>query len=100
MRREWNPTVPNRLWVADITYVRTWEGWLYLAAVLDCHSRRCVGWSLRDDPRAELVGEVRVKASDLPMTWGAQRPAHRRWVRTRSLSTALRRFAESTETTR
>jgi len=55
VRRAWNPTAPNRLWVADITYVRTWEGWLYLAAVLDCHSRRCVGWSLRDDLRAELV---------------------------------------------
>jgi putative transposase len=43
VRREWNPTEPNRLWVADITFVRTWEGWLYLAAVLDCFSRRCVG---------------------------------------------------------
>ena len=55
VRREWNPTVPHRLWVADITYVRTWEGWLYLAAVLDCHSRRCVGWSIADHLRAELV---------------------------------------------
>ncbi|HEX2288554.1 MAG TPA: IS3 family transposase [Gaiellaceae bacterium] len=55
VRREWNPTEPNRLWVADITYVRTWEGWLYLAAVLDCHSRRCVGWSIADHLRAELV---------------------------------------------
>ena len=55
MRREWNPTEPNRLWVADITYCRTWEGWLYLAAVLDCHSRKVVGWSLRSDLRAELV---------------------------------------------
>ena len=55
VRREWNPTAPNRLWVADITFIRTWEGWLYLAAVLDCHSRRCVGWSLREDLRSELV---------------------------------------------
>lgn len=55
VRREWNPTAANRLWVADITFTRTWEGWLYLAAVLDCHSRRCVGWSLRDNLRAELV---------------------------------------------
>jgi putative transposase len=44
--------------VADITFVRTWEGWLYLAAVVDCHSRRCVGWSLRDDLRAELLVEA------------------------------------------
>ncbi len=55
VRCEWNPKAPNRLWVADITYVRTWEGWLYLAAVLDCHSRRCVGWSIADHLRAELV---------------------------------------------
>jgi transposase InsO family protein len=51
VRREWNPGEPNRLWVADITYCRTWEGWLYLAAVMDCHSRRCVGWSL---PRPDI----------------------------------------------
>ena len=53
--REWNPTEPNRLWVADITYVRTWEGWIYLAAVLDCYSRKVVGWSIAEHLRAELV---------------------------------------------
>lgn len=55
VRREWSPTEPNRLWVADITYVRTWEGWLYLAAVVDCFSRKVVGWSIADNLRAELV---------------------------------------------
>lgn len=55
VRREWNPSEPNRLWVADITYVRTWEGWIYLAAVLDCFSRKVVGWSIADNLRAELV---------------------------------------------
>jgi putative transposase len=40
------PHQPNHLWVADITYCRSWEGWLYLAAVLDCHSGKVVGWSL------------------------------------------------------
>jgi transposase InsO family protein len=55
VRREWNPTEPNRLWVADITYVRTWEGWLYLAAVVDCFSRKVVGWSIAESLRAELV---------------------------------------------
>jgi putative transposase len=58
VRREWNPTEPNRLWVADITYCRSWEGWLYLAAVLDCHSRKVVGWSLRQGLEAELVTEA------------------------------------------
>jgi len=52
------PDEPNRLWVADITYCRTWEGWLYLAAVIDCHSRKVVGWSLRGDLEAELVTEA------------------------------------------
>jgi putative transposase len=55
VRREWSPSEPNRLWVADITYVRTWEGWLYLAAVLDCYSRKVVGWSLGESLKAELV---------------------------------------------
>lgn len=64
VRREWNPTEPNRLWVADITYCRSWEGWLYLAAVVDCYSRRCVGWSLRDDLRAELVVDAVSMAID------------------------------------
>jgi putative transposase len=53
--RDFNPAAPNRLWCADITYVRTWEGWLYLASVMDCYSRRIVGWALADYLRAELV---------------------------------------------
>ena len=55
VERDFAPRAPDRLWVADITYVRTWEGWLYLAAVVDCFSRRVVGWSLADHMRAELV---------------------------------------------
>jgi putative transposase len=53
--RDFTAPAPNRLWVADITYLRTWEGWLYLAAVVDCYSRRVVGWSIADHMRAELV---------------------------------------------
>jgi putative transposase len=49
---------PDRLYVADITYVRTWEGWLYLAVVLDCFSRRVVGWAMADHLRTELVLEA------------------------------------------
>ncbi len=55
VERDFNPTEPNRLWAADITYIRTWEGWLYLASVMDCYSRRIVGWALADHLRAELV---------------------------------------------
>jgi putative transposase len=46
---------PNRIWVTDITYLRTWQGWLYLVAVQDLYSRRIVGWSMADHMRSELV---------------------------------------------
>src|SRR3954447_3451043 len=55
VRRDFAPTAPNRLWVADLTEIATWEGKLYLAVVLDCFSRRCVGWAMADHMRAELV---------------------------------------------
>ncbi len=46
---------PDQLWVADITYVPTWAGWLYLAVVLDAWSRRIVGWSMATHLRTSLV---------------------------------------------
>jgi putative transposase len=55
VERRFRPEAPNVLWCADITYLRTWEGWLYLAAVQDLYSRRIVGWSMADHLRAELV---------------------------------------------
>jgi putative transposase len=55
VERRFRPAAPNVLWVADITYLRTWEGWLSLAAVQDAFSRRIVGWSMADHMRAELV---------------------------------------------
>lgn len=56
--RRFAAAAPNRKWVADITYVATDEGWLYLAAVLDLCSRRIVGWSTADHLRTELVNEA------------------------------------------
>jgi putative transposase len=50
--------VPDTLWVADITYVPTWAGFLYLAVVLDAWSRRVVGWAMANHLRAELVLEA------------------------------------------
>ena len=55
VKRNFAPQAPDRLWVADITYVRTWEGWLYLAFVLDTYSRRIVGWSMTNNLKTELV---------------------------------------------
>jgi putative transposase len=58
VRRDFAPAAPNRLWVADLTEIATWEGKLYLAVVVDCFSRRCVGWAMADHMRAELVVEA------------------------------------------
>jgi putative transposase len=55
VERQFMPTAPNVLWVADITYLRSWEGWLYLVAVQDAFSRRIVGWSMADHMRSDLV---------------------------------------------
>jgi putative transposase len=55
VQRRFTADRPDALWVADITYIRTWAGWVYLAVVVDAFSRRVVGWSMRDDLRAELV---------------------------------------------
>jgi putative transposase len=55
VERRFRPDRPDVLWVADITYLRTWEGWVYLAAVQDTFSRRIVGWSMAEHMRAELV---------------------------------------------
>ncbi len=55
VKRNFTPEAPDRLWVADITYVRTWEGWLYLSFVLDTYSRRIVGWSMANPLKTELV---------------------------------------------
>jgi putative transposase len=55
VERDFNPQAPDRLWTADITYIRTWEGWLYLASIIDCYSRKIVGWSMADHLRHKLV---------------------------------------------
>ena len=60
---------PNRIWVADITYLRTWQGWLYLGAVQDVYSRRIVGWAMADHMRVELVTDA------LQMALAHRRPA-------------------------
>lgn len=55
VERNFRPTEPDRLWVADITQQRCWDGWLYVAVVIDAFSRRVVGWSMADHLRTELV---------------------------------------------
>jgi len=69
VERDFNPAEPNRLWCADIKEISTWEGKLYLASVLDCFSRKVVGWAMRDNMQAELVVDA------LEMAVARRRPA-------------------------
>ena len=53
--RKFNVLAPNQAWAGDITYIRTWEGWLYLAVVIDLFSRRVVGWSMQSNMQTDIV---------------------------------------------
>ena len=55
LNRAFSVERPNQAWVSDITYIRTWQGWLYLAVVLDLFARRIVGWSMKPTLSRELV---------------------------------------------
>jgi putative transposase len=66
--RDFAAEAPNRVWLADITYIPTAEGWLYLAAVMDLFSRKIVGWAMRDHMQVELASAA------LTMAIQQQRP--------------------------
>lgn len=55
LRRNFRAAAPNAVWVSDITYIATREGWLYLCVVVDLYSRKIVGWSMRSDLGEKLV---------------------------------------------
>lgn len=69
VERRFSAQAPDRLWVADVSYIPTGEGWLYLASILDCYSRSIVGWSMADHLRTELVVDA------LEMATSRRRPA-------------------------
>lgn len=56
--RDFTASMPNQKWLGDITYVDTDEGWLYCAAVLDCFSRKVVGWAMSDEMPTDLVSDA------------------------------------------
>ena len=58
VKRRWDTGALNTVWIGDITYLRTWEGWLYLATVIDAHSRRVIGWAIADHMRTDLVEDA------------------------------------------
>lgn len=68
VQRDFTASRPNEKWVADITYLRTWNGFVYLAFILDCYSRMIVGWQLATHLRTDLVLDA------LEMANGLRRP--------------------------
>jgi transposase InsO family protein len=76
VQRQFVADAPNRLWVTDLTYLRTAEGWLYLAALLDVHSRRVVGWAMADHLRTELALEALTMALRLRRPRGGELTHH------------------------
>lgn len=73
LQRDFAATAANEKWVCDLTYLRTWSGFLYLAFVLDCYSRAIVGWQLARHMRTELVLDALEMANGLrgvpPLPW-------------------------------
>ena len=69
VQRDFTAAAPNQLWVADITYIPTWAGFLFLAVVLDVYSRRVIGWAMATTLKTELVLDA------LNMALAQRRPA-------------------------
>ena len=69
LARNFTAQAPNQMWLADLTYISTSEGWLYLAAILDTYTRKIVGWSMRDTLHTEIAMDA------LTMALERQRPA-------------------------
>jgi putative transposase len=83
LQRQFDVAAPNRVWVTDITYILTHEGWLFLAAVLDLFSRQVIGWSMGPRMDRELAL--------MPCLWpsGAGSPNKQSWcIRTREVNSA------------
>tara|TARA_B100001093_G_scaffold458175_1_gene470424 strand:+ start:356 stop:994 length:639 start_codon:yes stop_codon:yes gene_type:complete len=66
-----NPVAPNEVWAGDVTYLKTGEGWMYLATVMDLYSRRIVGWHVDKRMTKELVCKALIKAYNVrqPKDW-------------------------------
>lgn len=70
LRRDFTATAPGHKLVGDITYVRTWQGWVYLATVLDCATKKAVGYAMADHMRTDLI----INALDMAVRNGRTRP--------------------------
>jgi putative transposase len=82
LQRQFNPDAPDERWVTDITYIRTHEGWLYLAVVVDLFSRKIIGWSMQSRMTKDIV------LNALLMAVWRRNPQNRCWfIRIRAVST-------------
>ncbi len=72
VRRDFSAPAPGCKLVGDITYLRTWEGWLCLATVIDCHTKGVVGWSMAEHMRTDLICDaIDMAATNVEITGGA-----------------------------
>jgi transposase InsO family protein len=72
VNRDFTADGPGVKMVGDITYIRTWEGWLYLALVIDCYSRKIIGWAMADNYKTPLIqAAIRMAAANLDLPPGA-----------------------------
>jgi putative transposase len=72
VNRDFSAAVPGEKMVGDITYIPTWEGWVYLASVIDCATRKCVGWAMGDNYRTPLIiSAIEMAARNLSLPPGA-----------------------------
>ena len=65
LNQNFNPTGANQIWAGDVTYLKTGEGWMYLAIVMDLYSRRIVGWHINKRMTTDLISKALIKAYNL-----------------------------------
>jgi putative transposase len=65
LNQNFNPVAPNQVWAGDITYLKTGEGWMYLAVVMDLYSRRIVGWYISKRMTTDLICKAMIMAYNL-----------------------------------
>lgn len=65
LNQNFNPVAPNQVWAGDVTYLKTGEGWMYLAIVMDLYSRRVIGWHIDRRMTTDLVSKALIKAHNL-----------------------------------
>src|SRR5262249_1680241 len=72
LARDFTATAPGEKMVGDITYIPTWEGWVYLATVIDCHTKAVIGWAMDDNYQTPLIEKaIRMAARNYALPPGA-----------------------------